>query len=90
MIGFDSLYFRLFKTQPDYRCLHTFRCVCFVHLPSTERHKLGAQSVQCAFMGYSQSHQGFVCYDISNHRFRISRNVTFFDNQFMFPCSSPR
>ena len=89
VIGFDSPYFRLFKTQPDYSSLHTFGCVCFVHLPSTERHKLGAQSVKCAFMGYSHSHKGFVCYDVSNNRFRISRNVTFFVKQFMFPCPSP-
>jgi hypothetical protein len=40
-------------------------------------------------MGYSNSHKGFVCYDVSNHRFRVSRNVTFFDNQFMFHSISP-
>jgi len=89
VIDFDSPLFRLFKTQPDYSDLHTFECVCFVHLPPLERHKLGAQSVQCAFMGYSNSHKGFVCYDVSNHRFRVSRNVTFFDNQFMFLSISP-
>jgi len=89
VIDLDSPFFRLFKIQPNYNDLHTFGCVCFVHLPPFERHKLGAQSVQCAFMGYSHSHKGFVCYDVTNHRFRISRNVTFFDNQFMFPCVSP-
>ncbi|KAK2354222.1 coiled-coil domain-containing protein [Trifolium repens] len=89
VIEFDSPFFRLFKIQPDYNDLHTFGCVCFVHLPPFERHKLGAQSVQCAFMGYSHSHKGFVCYDVSNRRFRISRNVTFFDDQFMFHCFSP-
>ena len=40
-------------------------------------------------MGYNNSHKGFVCYDVSNHRFRVSRNVTFFDNQFMFHSLSP-
>ena len=89
VIDLDSPFFRLFKIHPDYSALHTFGCVCFVHLPPFERHKLGAQSVQCAFMGYSHSHKGFVCYDVTNHRFRISRNVAFFDNQFMFPCVSP-
>lgn len=63
--------------------------MCFVHLPPSERHKLGAPSVQCVFMGYTHSHKGFVCYDVSHQRFRISRNVAFFDNQFMFPCVSP-
>jgi hypothetical protein len=89
VIEFDSPFFRLFKTQPDYNDLHTFGCVCFVHLPPFERHKLGAQSVQCAFLGYSHCHKGFVCYDVSNRRFRISRNVTFFEDQFMFHRVSP-
>ena len=89
VIDFDSPFFRLFKTQPDYSDLHTFGCACFVHLPPFERHKLGAQSVQCAFMGYSNSHKGFVCYDVSNNRFRVSRNVTFFANQFMFDSIPP-
>ena len=40
-------------------------------------------------MGYSNSHKGFVSYDVSNHRFRVSRNVTFIDNQFMFHSISP-
>jgi len=32
--------------------MHTFGCVCFVHLSSHERNKLSAQFVRCAFMGY--------------------------------------
>jgi len=51
VIDFDSPFFRLFKTQPDYSDLHTFGCACFVHLPPFERHKLRAQSIQCAFVG---------------------------------------
>jgi len=89
VIDFDSPFFRLFKSQPDYSDLHTFGCVCFVHLPPFEGHKLGAQSVQCAFMRYSNSHKGFLCFDVSNHRFRVSRNVTFFDNQFIFHSLTP-
>lgn len=89
VLEFDSPFFRLFKTHLDYHDLCTFGCVCFVHLPPVERHKLGAQSVQCAFMGYSTSHKGFLCYDTTNNRFRISRNVTFFDHQYMFPCLYP-
>jgi len=48
-IDFNSPFFRLFKTHPDYSILHTFGCLCFVHLPPLERHKLKAQSIQCAF-----------------------------------------
>ena len=77
VIDFDSPFFRLFKVQPDYSDLHTFGCVCFVHLPSFERHKLGPQSVPCAFMEYNNSHKGFVCYDVSNRRFEFRRMLHF-------------
>jgi hypothetical protein len=74
----DSPYSRLFGVPPDYNSLHVFCCVCFVHLPPIEHHKLAAQSVQCAFLGYSNSHKGFVCYDADANRLHISRNVIFF------------
>lgn len=52
-LGFNSRYYCLFGEHPDYHMLHTFGCVCFVHLPPHECHKLIAQSIQCTFMGYS-------------------------------------
>lgn len=89
VLEFDSPFFRLFHAHPDYNSLHPFGCVCFVHLPPLERNKLGAQSVMCAFLGYSTSHKGFLCYDATSHHIRISRDVVFFDEQYFFPCSSP-
>lgn len=89
VLGFDSPYFRLFRAHPDYTNLHPFGCVCFVHLPPPERNKLGAQSVMCAFLGYSTTHKGFLCYDPTSQRLRVSRNVVFFDQQIFFPCSEP-
>ena len=41
----ESPYFSLFAKQPSYANLRVFSCVCFVHLPPHERHKLFAQSV---------------------------------------------
>ena len=89
VLGIDSPFFRLYNIQPSYDDLHPFGCVCFVHLPPLERHKLGAQSVQCAFMGYGTTQKGFLCYDVVAQRFRISRNVVFFDHQDFFPFVSP-
>ena len=71
-LHFDSSYSRLFGVPPDYNSLHVFGCVCFVHLPPIERHKLAAQAVQCAFLGYSNSHKGFVCYDADANKLHIS------------------
>jgi len=89
VLNFNSLYYRLYHEAPSYSDLHTFGCVCFVHLPSNERHKLSAQSAKCAFLGYSISHKGFVCYDLSCSKFRVSRNVVFFENQYFFPTATP-
>jgi hypothetical protein len=84
VLNFDSPYYHLYHQHPSYLNLHTFGCVCFVHLPPHERHKLSAQSVKCAFMGYSISHKGYVCYDPCSNKCRISRNVVFFENQSFF------
>ncbi|RVW59204.1 Retrovirus-related Pol polyprotein from transposon RE1 [Vitis vinifera] len=63
MLNHVSPFSKLFGHSPLYSDLRTFGCVCFVHLPTHERHKLTAQSVKCAFLGYAIPHKGYVCYD---------------------------
>ena len=84
VLDFASPYYRLYHHHPNYLDMHTFGCVCFVHLPSHEHHKLFAQFVKCAFMGYRISHKGYVCYDPCSNKFRIFRHVVFFENQSFF------
>ena len=48
----QSPYLRLYKFHPAYTCLHTFSCICFIHLPPHERNKLSTQSMKCAFLGH--------------------------------------
>ncbi|KAJ7006999.1 hypothetical protein NC653_006149 [Populus alba x Populus x berolinensis] len=64
--------------------MDTFDCVWFVHLSSHKRNKLYAQSIRCAFIGYSIFHKGYVCYDSCFNRFSISRHMVFFENQYLF------
>jgi transposase InsO family protein len=78
VLNFNYPYYHLYHQHPSYLNLHTFGCVCFIHLPSHEHHKLYAQSVKWAFMGYNISHKGYICYDFCPNKFRISRNVVFF------------
>ena len=76
---------KFFGHSPLYSDLHTFGCVCFVHLPTHEQHKLTAQFVKCAFLGYAIPHKGYVCYDPHARHIQVSHNVIFFDNQYFSP-----
>ncbi|KAL6332044.1 hypothetical protein AAG906_020403 [Vitis piasezkii] len=85
MLNHVSHFSKLFGHSPLYFDLRTFGCVCFVHLPTHEQHKLTAQSVKCVFLSYVIPHKGYVCYDPHAHRIQASRNVIFFENQYFFP-----
>ena len=88
VLDYKSPYFRLYRRRPPYTNLHIFGCACFMHLPLTERNKLSTQSVCCAFLGYSATQKGYLCYDPNSNRVHVSRNVLFFENQSFFPMPS--
>ena len=67
----------LFGYPPSYSHLRVFGCLCFVHLPSLERNKLSPQAARSMFLGYSNEHKGFLCYEHKERRLHISRNVLF-------------
>ncbi|KAH7541833.1 hypothetical protein FEM48_Zijuj02G0009500 [Ziziphus jujuba var. spinosa] len=76
--------FRLYGNNPDYNHLRVFGCLCYAHLPSSDRNKLIAQSARCAFLGYASDQKGYLCYDPLASRTRISRNVLFVENIYFF------
>ena len=77
ILGKTTPYEALFGHTPSYSHLRVFGCLCFVHLPPTERTKLSPQAAKCLFLGYSTENKGFLCYDQSEKRMRISHNVIF-------------
>jgi transposase InsO family protein len=85
----QSPYFLLYNRNPSYEMLHTFGCICYVHLPPSEHTKLTEQFIECVFLGYAIGQKGFRCYDPKARRVRISQNVIFRESVFYYhKCSS--
>ncbi|GJT74228.1 putative RNA-directed DNA polymerase [Tanacetum coccineum] len=78
----------IFKRSPDYSFLRVFGCLCFPHLRPYNRHKMDFRSTPCVFLGYSPSHHGYRCLDISTERLYITRHVRF--NEAQFPFDIPK
>ncbi|PKU78515.1 Retrovirus-related Pol polyprotein from transposon TNT 1-94 [Dendrobium catenatum] len=74
----------LHNTKPNYTHLRTFGCACYPLLPSHTRHKLQPKSKQCVFIGYSDTHKGYKCLDVSNNKVFVSRHLTFDEQMFPF------
>ena len=48
-------------------------------IPEQKRHKLGARSRKCIFLGYSNTSKAYRLYDEDNRKFIVSRDVIFLE-----------
>ena len=74
----------LLKSTPDYAFLRTFGCLCFPFLRPYNAHKLDFRSTPCVFLGYSTSHAGYRCLDLSSKQIYLARYVRFHETVFPF------
>lgn len=80
-LQYQPPYFRLYEKYPKYDHIHTFICVSFVHSPPliAPSSQLNLQNVHSWI---NQHQQGFLWYDPSIQRTRISCNVNFTKTQY--------
>jgi hypothetical protein len=89
VIGFSSPFEKLFDSAPDYPWLKVFGCACWPHLPPYNTRKLEFCSKRFMFLGYSLSHKGYKCLDVTTGRVYVSRDVVFDENIFPFSQLHP-
>ena len=65
-----------------------FSCLAFVHINDPNCSKLDPRSLRCVFLGYFTAQKGYSCYSLDKRKYFVSRDVTFFENQFFYPTNS--
>jgi len=90
-LNHKSPFFMLYLQFPDYKFLKCFGCSCFPFLRPYNTQKLDFHSKECIFLGYSPSHKGYKCLDLTGKIF-ISKDVVFNEHRFpykeLFPTQS--
>jgi histone deacetylase 1/2 len=82
VLNYKSPFECLLKSSPDYAFLRTFGCLCFPFLRPYNTHKLDFRSSACVFLGYSNSHLGYRCLDLTSKRIYLARHVQFHEHVF--------
>ena len=62
---------------PDLSHLKVFGCVSYMHIPVEKRSKLDPKVEKCIFIGYSQEHKGYRCYNPFIRILKVSIDVIF-------------
>ena len=76
------------KSKPDFNFLRVFGCAYWPYLRPYNKHKMDFRSKTCVFLGYSVSHRGYKCLDVSTGKIYVSRHVVFYES--LFPYDPPQ
>lgn len=82
-LNFETPYFALHGSHPDYSLLRAFGSKCFPYTWDTRKHKFDPKTLPCIFVGYSEKHKAYKCYHPSSKKLFISRHVVF--DELIFP-----
>lgn len=74
----------LTSKQPEYTCIRTFGCLCYVSTSSKNRHKFQPRAKACIFLGYSSGYKGYKVMDLDKNVISISRNIVFHEDIFPY------
>ena len=87
-IHFDTPYFMLHGTHPDYTSFRVFGYKCFPYTWNTRNHNFDPKTILCVFVGYCEKHKGYKCFHPPSRNFFIFRHVVFYETVFPFKSSS--
>ena len=83
-----SLYEILYGTEPVYEHLRVFGSLCYTHHRSRDKDKFGPRSRRCIFIEYPFGQKGWRVYDLEKKEFLISRDVVFYETEFLMASVS--
>ncbi|KAK8933689.1 hypothetical protein KSP39_PZI015904 [Platanthera zijinensis] len=66
-----------------------FGSLCYVHRLGPSSDKLDPRAAKHIFVGYSRTQKGYVCYSPATRKISVSADVTFREDQPIFPAPLP-
>jgi hypothetical protein len=84
LLGGKSPFELLYGSSPNYENFHLFGCRVYPCLRDYMPNKFSPHSIPCIFLGYSPSHKGFRCLDLTTSRIYITRHAQFDETHFPF------
>ncbi len=84
LLGGKSPFELLYGSSPNYENFHPFGCRVYPCLRDYMPNKFSPRSIPCIFLGYSPSHKGFRCLDLTTSRIYITRHAQFDETHFPF------
>ena len=71
-----------FGVKPNISNLRVFGCVCYYHVPDSQRQKLDPKARKAIFVGYPEGVKGYKIMDIETSKFIKTRNIKFEEGTF--------